>query len=120
VARTRIDVDALYGALNAEREARRSSWRQLAKEIGVSPSLLSRLSNGYRPDADGFATLVQWLGLPAEQFMVGGEASPREPDLVTQMAPLLRARSDLSKADIDYLEEVIRATVRRAQAARSE
>ena len=52
----------------------------------MSPSLLSRLGNDLRPDADGFATLVRWLNMPAEQFMIDptatGEltrARPRDP-----------------------------------------
>jgi transcriptional regulator with XRE-family HTH domain len=121
MTKTRIDVQGLYAALDAERSARGLSWRQLAKEIGVSPSLLSRLSNDLRPDADGFATLVRWLNMPAEQFMVDLDVAPRsqtEPDLVTQLAPLLRARQDLDKRDIAYLEDVIRATVRHVQASR--
>jgi transcriptional regulator with XRE-family HTH domain len=121
--RTKIDVQGLYAALDAERTARGLSWRQLANEIGVSPSLLSRLSNDQRPDADGFATLVRWLNMPAEEFMVdveGDRGTQSEPDLLTQLAPLLRARQDLDKRDIVYLEEVIRATVRHVQAARKE
>ena len=121
MTKSKIDVHGLYAALDAERTARDWSWRQLAKEIGVSPSLLSRLGNELRPDADGFATLVRWLNMPAEQFMVDADAAPRaqtEPDLVTQLAPLLRARQDLDKRDVAYLEEVIRATVKHVQAAR--
>lgn len=123
MTRTKIDVQGLYAALDAERTARGLSWRQLAKEIGVSPSLLSRLSNDQRPDADGFATLVRWLNMPAEEFMVdveGDRGTQSEPDLLTQLAPLLRARQDLDKRDVAYLEEVIRATVRHVQAARKE
>ena len=40
------------------------------------------------------------------------------PELVTQLAPLLRARQDLEPEDVTYLEDVIRATVRRARAQR--
>jgi transcriptional regulator with XRE-family HTH domain len=121
MARAKIDVQGLYAALDAERIAHGWSWRQLAKEIGVTPSLLSRLGNGLRPDADGFATLVRWLNMPAEQFMIdiGGERGAKaEPDLVAQLAPLLRARQDLDERDVEYLEEVIRATLRHAHAAR--
>jgi hypothetical protein len=53
--------------------------------------------------------------------MVDLDVAPRsqtEPDLVTQLAPLLRARQDLDKRDIAYLEDVIRATVRHVQASR--
>lgn len=123
MTKTRIDVRGLYAALDAERTARGQSWRQLAKEIDVSPSLLSRLGNDLRPDADGFATLVRWLNMPAEQFMIetdGELPNQTEPDLVTQLAPLLRARQDLDKRDVAYLEEVIRATVRHAQTSREE
>lgn len=123
MTKTRIDVGGLYAALDAERSARGLSWRQLAKEIGVSPSLLSRLGNELRPDADGFATLVRWLNMPAEQFMIDADAGRPdlpEPDLLTQLAPLLRARKDLDRRDVSYLEDVIRATVRHAQASRRE
>lgn len=89
----------------------------------MSPSLLSRLGNELRPDADGFATLVRWLNMPAEQFMIDADAGRPdlpEPDLLTQLAPLLRARKDLDRRDVSYLEDVIRATVRHAQASRRE
>ena len=121
MTRTKIDVHGLYGALDAERTARGLSWRQLAKDIGVSPSLLSRLGNDLRPDADGFATLVRWLNIPAEQFMIDTDrdrSEQSEPDLITQLTPLLRARQDLDKRDIAYLEDVIRATLRHVQASR--
>lgn len=117
--KAKINVEGLYGSLNAAREVRGWSWRQLAKEIGVSPSLLSRMANGYRPDADGFATLVQWLGMPAERFMTMQSERPA-PDLVAELAPLLRASKDLTKGDVAYLEEIIQATVRRVRSAREE
>ena len=123
MAKTRIDTVGLYAALDAERTAREWSWRRLAKEIGTSPSLLSRLGNEQRPDADGFATLVRWLQMPAETFIIDAEArseSQAEPDLVTQLAPLLRARQDLDDKDVAYLEEVLRATVKHMHATRED
>lgn len=118
MARTKINVSGLYGALNAARQSRDLSWRQMAKEIGVSPSLLSRMANGYRPDADGFATLVKWLGMSAETFMMSEGEETAQPVWAAQLAPLLRANKDLDADDVKYLEEVIQATVRRARAAR--
>jgi len=112
--RTTVSPTLLYSTLNAVRQERDLSWRSLAKEIGVSPSLLSRLGNGLKPDADGFATIVAWLKVPAEQFFVE-EGNPAavgpEPDLMAQLAPLLRARKDLTDTDVDYLQRVIAATV---------
>ncbi|MFI7524014.1 transcriptional regulator [Nocardia salmonicida] len=120
MAKITIDTGLLYSTLDAARQERQMSWRALAGEIGVSPSLLSRLGNGLKPDTDGFATLVGWLRLPAEQFFARDSASEVEagqPDLMAQLAPLLRARKDLSETDIKYLQQVISATVERARAA---
>jgi len=121
MAKTTIDTALLYSSLDAARQERGLSWRGLAKGIGVSPSLLSRLGNGLKPDTDGFATLVAWLRLPAEQFF-SPEDDPhrvgdtREPDLMAQLAPLLRARKDLTATDVRYLEQIIGATIERARA----
>ncbi|MBZ4486773.1 helix-turn-helix domain-containing protein [Microbacterium sp. cx-55] len=120
MAKTTINTAALYSALDAARQERQLSWRTLAGEIGVSPSLLSRLGNGLKPDTDGFATIIAWLRLPAEGFFErDGESNAddaREPDLMAQLAPLLRARKDLSETDINYLQQVIGLTVERARA----
>jgi transcriptional regulator with XRE-family HTH domain len=113
MARGQLDVTALYAALDAERRARGISLRQLAKEVGISPSTLTRLANGHRPDVDAFAALVHWLGVPAEQFLNSDQPAARQPDLLTQLAPLLRARQDLSPEDVAYLEDLISAAVRR-------
>ncbi len=121
MAKTTINTALLYSALDAARQERRLSWRALAGEIGVSPSLLSRLGNGLRPDTDGFATIVRWLKLPAEDFFDQSDADSAsggqgEPDLMAQIVPLLRARKDLDETDIKYLQQVIGATIERARA----
>jgi transcriptional regulator with XRE-family HTH domain len=121
VAGDRLDTGALYAALDAQRKARGLSWRQLATEVGVSPSTMTRLANGQRPDVDAFAGLVRWLGQPADTFLVGDDDAPREePDLVAQLAPLLRARKDLSDDDATYLEDLISVAVRRFKAERAD
>ncbi|WP_428339853.1 transcriptional regulator [Mycobacterium sp.] len=117
--KTSINPALLHAALDAVRQQRQLSWRGLAGEIGVSPSLLSRLSNGLKPDTDGFATIVAWLRVPAEQFFETDDPTiannAREPDLMAQLAPLLRARKDLSETDIKYLQQIIALTVERAR-----
>ena len=120
MTKTTVSPRLLYAALDAARRERDSSWRSLAKDIGVSPSLLSRIGNGYKPDADGFATIVAWLRVPAEEFFEreddGEDTKEQRPDLMTQLAPLLRARKDLSETDVAYLERVIEATIERVRA----
>lgn len=120
MVKTTVNTAALYAALDAARQGRGLSWRALAGEIGVSPSMLSRLGNGLKPDTDGFATIIAWLNLPAEDFFEREGQSVardvREPDLMAQLAPLLRARKDLSATDRKYLQQIISATIERARA----
>ena len=121
MARGGLDTNALYAALDAKRQSRELSWRQLAKEVGVNPSTMTRLANGQRPDIDAFAALVRWLAMPADSFLVSENAAPHEePDLVSQLAPLLRARKDLDEQDAQYLEDLISVAVRRFRTERSE
>jgi len=121
VARGRLDTKALYAALDAKRQSHELSWRQLAKQVGVNPSTMTRLANDQRPDIDAFAALVGWLAMPADSFLVSDEAaSDGEPELVAQLAPLLRARRDLNEQDAQYLEDLISVAVRRFRTERSE
>lgn len=114
-----VDVRSLYAALDATRQRKDLSWRQLAKELGVSASTISRMAQGLKPDVTAFASMTTWLQLPAEDFYVGGgEPSTDEPDLVAQLVPLLRARKDLNTGDVAYLEEIIGAAARRFRAER--
>lgn len=119
--KTKVDALALQAALDQARIAKGISWRQLAADSGVTPSLLSRLRNGYKPDADGFMTLVRWLGMPAERFLVDEDSTPTtQPELTAELAPLLRARKDLDESDVKMLEEVIQATLRSVAARRGD
>jgi transcriptional regulator with XRE-family HTH domain len=119
-----VDVRALHAALDAARSAKGLSWRQVAKEIGVSASTISRMTNGLKPDLGAFAAMTTWLRMPAERFYLReGIEGDEEPELLAEIAPLLRARKDLTKEDADYLGDLIQAAARRFRAesdARSE
>jgi transcriptional regulator with XRE-family HTH domain len=118
---TTIDVRALYSTLDAERQRLGLSWRGLAGEIGVSSPLLSRIGKGQKPHADGFATIVAWIGLPAENFFVSGcgedPGRREEPDLLTELTSLLWSRDDLSPADVAFLQSVVGAALERVRAS---
>lgn len=109
-----VDVKALHAALDAARDEKDLSWRQLAKEIGVSASTISRMANGLKPDVTAFAAMTTWLRMPAETFYVtSAQQTEDEPELLASLVPLLRARRDLTESDVAYLEEVIGAAARR-------
>lgn len=100
-----VDVAALYAALEAEKHTRGMSWRQLARDCQLSPSTFTRMANGLRPDVDAFAGLVRWLGQPAEAFMTTDQdVTGATPDVVASLAPLLRARKDLTEGDVQHLQ----------------
>lgn len=118
--RARLDVSALYAALDNERKAQGLSWRSLAKQAGVPPSTLSRMANGHAPHVDAFAALTSWLGTKPETYLVSEIEPTPNPDLLTELAPLLRARKDLAPEDVRYLEDVIGAAIRRFRAEQGE
>lgn len=65
----RFDFEKFYQAVNAKREQRAASWRQVAREIGVGKSTLARMSQNKRPDADGLAALSYWAQLNPADFV---------------------------------------------------
>jgi hypothetical protein len=79
------------------------------------------MANGHRPDLEAFATLVDWLRQPAEHFL-GSSAratDAEEPDLVAVLAPLLRARKDLTEDDAKHLQELFRVAVEQFRATQA-
>ena len=67
----RFDTKALHAALDAQRVARGLSWAQLAADIGVSATTLTRMRAGGRMEVDGMLARVAWLGVPVETFVRG-------------------------------------------------
>ncbi|MGI5243147.1 transcriptional regulator [Dactylosporangium sp. CA-139066] len=129
MAQTRINVPALYAALDGARRSRQLSWRQVAREVGCSPSTMTRLANDFRPDADAFMALTQWLRMPAEAFWMAdgddadsgdkqdqqdGKSAPgrEQPELLAQLNVLLRARKDLGDEERQHLYNVVEAALK--------
>ena len=65
----KFDFEKFYQAVNAKREARAASWRQVAREIGIGKSTLARMAQNKRPDADGLAALSFWAQLNPADFV---------------------------------------------------
>lgn len=82
----RFRREAFFDALDAKRQREGVSWRDVAREVGVTPSTFTRLSHGADPDMRTFALLVAWLRADIRPFFVGahGSASPRASDVRAQ------------------------------------
>ena len=112
MAEAKLDMDALMAALDAQRQSLHISWRELARQTGVSPSSLTRMQQGKNPDVNTFAALLQWLGLPAERFML---AEPRNHKQKVPTHPLavastlLRGKKHMTPKATKALDDLVRA-----------
>lgn len=105
-----IHVDALIAALDSERRAKNFSWRQLAKEAGVSPSTLTRMQQGKSPDVNTFSALTRWLRIPAERFYADQPEHPApHEDPMAVISSLLRGKKKMNPKAVAALQELVHA-----------
>lgn len=109
MARGHFDSEAFYSALDAVRQTREITWKQVAKESEVSASTLTRMAQGRRPDVDSLAALVEWSELDLNDFMhserpadgFGGQA-------LEKMTALFRADPNLSPKAATVIETTLK------------
>jgi transcriptional regulator with XRE-family HTH domain len=108
VPESTVDVDALYAALNAKRQATGLSWRSLAHELEIAPSTFTRMARGRRPDVDTFAGLLRWLDMPVEAFLQqSGAGTEAESEPIVKIGTYLRMDKNLSPKSVAALERLI-------------
>ena len=85
-----FDVDALYAALDAERQARGMSWSDLTRAINdlfknvparpISTSTITGMRGRRALEGNGVLQMLVWLGRTPESFIPGrkGPARPEE------------------------------------------
>lgn len=66
----RFDTLELYHALDAQRKVRDLTWSEVAAEVGVAASTLTRTRLGGRLEVDGMLAMVRWLGRTVESFVI--------------------------------------------------
>ncbi len=106
--RRRLDIEALLSALTEKKVRLGISWREAARQAGISAPIFSRLRDGKQPDVNTFGALIRWLDLPAERFMAEPE---REDDLPRQLRSLTKDK-ELSPKAKATVEELIRLIYR--------
>jgi transcriptional regulator with XRE-family HTH domain len=112
MAEAKLDMDALMAALDAQRRALQISWRELARQASVSPSSLTRMQQGKNPDVNTFASLLQWLKLPAERFMLAETRNDKQKEHANRLAvasTLLRGKKNMTPKATKALQELVRA-----------
>ena len=107
-----FDAGAFYTALDGERRSRQYTWKRVADEAHISPSTLTRMAQGRRPDVDSLAALVAWSGLSADDFVrVSGEKP--EPRPLAMISTYLKSDPHLTPEAADALDELVKATYER-------
>ena len=106
-----FDAGALYEALDAQRQAKKMTWRQVAGATGVSASTFTRMAQGKRPDVDSLAALCSWSGLSADDFVRGDKEGEAEP--LAMISTLLRGDRNLTPQSAAMLDDLIKVTYQR-------
>src|SRR6266542_1722047 len=107
--RRTFDAVAFFAALDAEREARGFTWKQVAGETDVSASTLTRIGQGRKPDVDTLAALSAWAGLDPKDFM-RGKRNKEEPETLAMISTYLRGDPQLTEASASALQEIIKVS----------
>ena len=107
-------------ATRQERRAKRRgdelSWRDVATEVGVSASTLTRMAQGASPDVEGFGKMVRWLGVTADDFIARPNKSKKKADdLLVVVSRHLRASKELDPKSAKALEGIIEAAYRQVK-----
>jgi transcriptional regulator with XRE-family HTH domain len=107
-----FNVEAFYKALDAEREERKLSWRQLATEAGVpSSSIFTRLAKGNLPDGENLLAILRWLRLDVNAFFDLGEK--KEPGTLATISLALQSDTCLSEDGKAIMDDMVRSTYMR-------
>jgi transcriptional regulator with XRE-family HTH domain len=75
-ARGSFDAALFAAVLDGVRASRAVSWREVARQTGVSSATLTRIGKGHAPDADNLLALAAWAGLLDMRRFLAASAGP--------------------------------------------
>lgn len=106
-----FDGKAFYASLDAVRNVRGLTWKEVASQSGVAASTLTRIGQGRKPDVNGLASLLAWAGLRAEMFMPQVGCGTPEP--LAQITAAIHGDPSLSYNSAKVLEDIFVSTYKR-------
>ncbi|QDV14135.1 helix-turn-helix protein [Rosistilla oblonga] len=104
-----FDAEGFFAVLDGHRIQRNVTWRQIAKESGVSPSTLTRMAQGKRPDVDSLVSLLAWSGESADSFMVVDGEKPVTSDALANVTAQFRKDPRLPPEAKAAIEATVKA-----------
>lgn len=100
-----FNVQAFFRTIDSVRRRKLLSWKDLAQEVGISASTLTRISQGGRPDVDSLAAICAWAGVNPEHFVRrSGEAAV---NTLAAVSAHFRKDTNLSEESARAIEEVV-------------
>lgn len=73
----RLNLAPLWKAIDKARAQQDLSLRQLAMHLGITPSTLTRIRQGKRPDAEALAVLATWANVPLHELLAPDDPAHR-------------------------------------------
>jgi transcriptional regulator with XRE-family HTH domain len=104
----RFAAEAFFSALDAQRQAKKLTWKKVAEQAKVSASTLTRIAQGKRPDVDTLAALCIWSGINPNDFIGRPASSAVKSEPLAQIMAHLRADPKLSPAGTKAIETMIK------------
>jgi transcriptional regulator with XRE-family HTH domain len=105
----KFDGEAFFSAIDAQRTARKLTWKKVAEQAQVPASTLTRMSQGRRPDLDTLSALCAWSGLKADDFMRVKPIVRSKAESLAQITTHLRADPNLSEEGAKALDALIKS-----------
>lgn len=103
-----FDAEAFYAALDAERQGRELTWKNVANSSGISASTLTRIAQGARPDVDSLAALAAWAGFDANAFVRKADAGTTQSQPLAMISTYLKTDPQLTPEAATALDQLIK------------
>lgn len=76
----KVNIRSLHLAVETVQRYRRITARDVATEVGIPASTLTRLKDGHKVDIDAFVSIVAWLRADPQRFIERADGAPVEGD----------------------------------------
>jgi transcriptional regulator with XRE-family HTH domain len=104
----KFDAEGFFAAIDSHRLSKDLTWKQVAKESGVSASTLTRMAQGKRPDVDSLAALSRWSGQSTDDFILEDD-DPVESSPLAKVTAQFRRDSNLTPDAKRAIEATLKA-----------
>jgi len=106
-SKTIFDLPSFYQALDDVRVTRGMSWKKVSDINELSPSTLTRMGQGRKPDVDGLVSLAAWADLDLSDFYHSQIKPSANRESLSEIRALLKADTKLKSRDVEILDALI-------------